>query len=176
MPRSRKKLFNNVKELKEYIIKNNFKDVKTFCNHVLEHYTANTKIMNKLINKYKECNREDSDSNIYFNTYSSYMLLPELLKKCYDSKIFTPSKIDRALILEHGRNYPDGFSGIKVKRMSYTNDYIIEVVDGERAQLFIKTYRYLPTLDQLIYDSIFDTVLFNDGSKEYKPSIIELFE
>lgn len=173
---NKKKLqFKTIQELQEHIKNNGYTNILLYCNDYLKSTLQADKIANKLINKYIADNPKYNESTLYFDMYSNYILLPKMLKEYYKSNIFTESAINKALILEHGRNYSDGFSGIRIKKMSYTNDYIIEVMDGERGQLFCKTYRKLPELNQLIYDSIFYNVLCNDGSKEYKPSLIDLF-
>lgn len=169
-----KRPYKTIPELQE--LSKQFSTPELLCNYVLEYSLKNDKIMNKLINKYIELYPENSNSNtLYFDVFNEYIKTPRMIKEYYKKDIFTESKINKSLILEHGRNYPDGFSGIKVKRMSYTNDYIIEIVDGENGQQFVKAYRQLPTQDQLIYDSVFPDILYNDGCKPYKPSIMDFY-
>lgn len=173
---NKKKLqFKTVQELQEHIKNNGYTNILLFCNDYLKSTLDGDKIANRLVNKYVDNNINYNKDTLYFDMYSNYILLPKMLKEYYKSNIFNVIAINKALILEHGRNYSDGFSGIRIKKMSYTNDYIIEVVDGERGQLFCKTYKRFPELNQLIYDSIFYNVLCNDDTKEYKPSLIDLF-
>lgn len=91
----------------------------------------------------------------FFEVYRKYFKLPRMIDLYYDSSIFTESKVRSAMILEHGKNFVDGFSGVKVKNNCYSNEYVVEVVDGENGQLFCKKHMCLPTKEQLIIDSAF---------------------
>ena len=157
------KPYKTIQDLQE--LSKSFSTPELLCNHVLECVTKKDKIMKKLVAKYIDRYPEFSESKtLYFDTFKDYIKTVRMINDYYDTKIFTEFKINQALILEHGRNYPDGFSGLRIKKMSYSSDYIIEIVDGECGQQFIKTYNKLPTKEQMIYDSVFPDILFNDSS------------
>jgi len=152
-----------------------FKTPELLCNNKLEYACKNDKIMIKLISRYKEAHPNYNSDTLYFDTFKDNIKTVRMINDYYDKNIFTETKIERAMILESGRNYADAFSGIRIKKMSYTNDYIIEILDGELGQCFIKTYKRLPTAKQMIYDSVYPDILYNDDSKTYKPSIIDFY-
>lgn len=73
----------------------------------------------------------------------------------YDSAINEKAVIS-AMILERGRNFGDGFSGLKVKKASYNASFAFELVDGERGQVFFRVYDHFPQKDEFLEDVAFD--------------------
>lgn len=146
-----------ITEIEEYIKINSIKTPVELADKKLENAfnsRENKKFRNKIdswldrlsdVNKYK-----------YFEVYKRNFKLPKILNMYYKSDVFTEQKVTKAMILEQGRNFEDGFSGVKVKNNCYTNDYVIEVVDGEKGQVFCKKYKgSLPTIEQILVDSVF---------------------
>lgn len=170
-----KRPYKSIKDLEK--LSKKFVTPELLCNYVLAYELKTDKIMKKLVDKYiGYCAENKNSPTLYFDVFKEYIKTPKMIKEYYKKSIFTESKINSSMILEHGRNYPDGFAGIRVKKMSYTTAYIVEILDGENGQQFIKTYTALPTIEQLIFDSVFPDILFNDSSNEMKPSILDFYK
>ncbi len=151
------KFLDSKEEIEGYIKLEGITSAIELCEHKLDkHFNAkvNKKHIAKMEN-FKSRIAEDIKFK-YYEVYKRYFKLPKMIDKYYDSSIFTKERVQKAMILDNGRNFEDGFSGIKVKNNSYTNNYVVEVVDGERGQVFCKRYEGgLPTKEQIIIDSVF---------------------
>lgn len=144
-------------EIKDYIKSNHIKSAVELADKRLENYlnSKENKKFKKRIDSWLDILDKDIREK-YFEVYKRNFKLPKLLNDYYNPEILTESAVKRAMILQHGRNFEDGFSGVKVKNNCYTNDYVIEVVDGEKGQVFCKKYRgSLPTIEQILVDSVF---------------------
>ncbi len=170
---SKKMMINNMQELKGFCEKYN--SIESMCNDFIKLQYGKLKDMKKLIERYK--NYKPNDNLYYLGCYIWRFKLPEMINKYYDSKIFTSKRLDQQIIVSHGHNFADGFAGITIKKMSYSDEYILEILDGENGQQFCKTYKELPTKDNLIYDTLFKHILDNNHNtdKQYKLSIYEMF-
>lgn len=113
--------------------------------------TRNKKHLKKLNDLVKSYNHDYP----YYSLYKEKFLLPKLITQYYINSIFTEEKVRKGFIVTHGRDFTDGFSGIFIKNKNYTNRFVIEIKDGERGQLFCKTYDGLPTIERLIIDSFY---------------------
>lgn len=168
------KNINDMDSLYECI--RNFDSVENFLGSYIYEVSSRTKesdkILNNLINRYEMKNGKIEGMEKYFYMYSEYILLPKLINEHWES--INKQQVDRAMILQSGRYFEDGFSGIQIKKMSYSDEYIVSIEDGERGLLFIKTYKFFPEKSMLIEDSVFNNLLRNDG-KKYKKSIREIF-
>lgn len=145
------------------------------CNDFIKLHYGHLKDVKKLVERYKK--HKSNDRLYYYGMYLWIFKLPQMINKYYDTNIFTTKKINEQLIITNGNSFSDGFAGVKVKKMSYDDYYILEIVDGENGQLFCKTYKKLPTIKQLEYDTVFKYILDNNYNKnnKYKKSVYELF-
>lgn len=161
---------NNISELTEYAKR--FACVEELLNDYLIFHLKNDKTFKKFIKRYNEY-KPDSKYP-YYEIYLWQFKIPHMMELYWDDKIFTPKKVEDAMILKHGCNHPDGWAGIQIKKLAYRQGWIVEILDGCNGQQFIKSYKEFPTKEQICQDSIFNPLLYNDG-KEYKPSLKELF-
>lgn len=106
----------------------------------------------------KEFDQSTDDEDILINKIlETKFIAPNIVIRDYPKNLKS-STVDKALIYSVGRNYPDGFSGIHIKKESYRNYYQVEIVDGERGKKFFKRYDHLPSYDELLEDSKFDLI------------------
>lgn len=171
-----------IKNYDEKEIKNimrNYKSVEDFLGSYIYYSSNGNKESKEILNRLtlrlkKEFKTKESGNEIYFEVYKKYIKLSLMIQDYW--KDTTKSKVDNAMILQVGRHFEDGFSGMQIKKMSYSDEYIVSIEDGEESGiLFIKTYKKYPETLQLIEDSVLRYVLMNDG-EVYKKSVRELFK
>lgn len=162
-------LFKNKDEVKLYIEKNGVQSPVELCEQLVKEQLKNspTSIVSRIL-KFLDTSKEYP----YFNLYVENFLIPRMLTRYY--RDITKADVDKALILQKGRDFPDGFSGIQVKAVSYTSNYVVQVSDGERGILFVKKYNHFPTYDELLMDTLLESTVHTP--MDYFPfSIADLF-
>ena len=144
----------NIKKLQKEAKK--FKTVESFINSVIKETVNFDFKLKKRI--------ENINSKVpYFNFVKSHFVAPQLVEKNWDKNI-SKKRIENNSLLEIGKNYPDGFSGIKIKKAPYRDRWLLELVDGERGQQLIKTYNKFPNKEQVLMDSIVSVLIPQDVS------------
>ena len=128
-----------------------FKTIESFINYLILKTTDFSKNMQKQIQNIKS-------ENPYFDFVKTHFIAPNLIEKNWTNTI-SKKRVENGSIFEIGKNYPDGFPGIKIKKSSYRNRWLFELVDGERGQQFIKTYDKFPNKKQVLLDSIISLLL-----------------
>lgn len=168
---------DNEKVIKQYIEENNIKTPVELADKKLENFFNNreNRKFKKRIDSWLDRVKE-TDENKYFEIYKRYFKLPKMLNMYYGQDIFNESSVKKAMILEQGRYFEDGFSGVKVKNNCYTNDYVVEIVDGEKGQVFCKKYEgSLPTKEQILIDSVFGLGFLEVREQGNLYSILDFF-
>lgn len=164
-----KRRLTTKEDFKQFITENNIQSPKALCNILFEPHvrTLSRKIKQNL------CRSLDMTKEYpYYHLYKNEFLLPKMITKYY--KGIPKQQVDRALILEVGKSFPDGFSGVRIKARSYTSNYVIEFLDGERGTLFLKQYNHFPAYEELIMDSLLESSI-HEPPEYFDFSIVDLF-